>query len=357
MTDQGFVRRRMSNSVARCCLVLLAAVVLLAASCSSSQESPTLTSSPPGEDSAPALPQTGASPSTAAAVDTVAASGEDDAIPITDIDDLPPPIDLPDLPVAATTSTTGVPEFIDPDSTKLDPGEAPVSDSFPRIQELAAPAWQSQRILVARADWREIVPVYDAPNGSEISFKDGPFWSYTYRGNPIVVKVMQGSEGDEWVEAELPLRPWDNFSRPNGVRGWLRTENFEWRTVDHHIQIDLADENGNPRVDFWDGDTWITGTYAIIGKASTHTPVMDSFVVEKFPGDNPVLGNHVVMLSGFSTTHELFNGGLPRIALHGTHIPERVGERLSNGCIRIPNQWIDLINQQAPLGTSVRIIA
>ena len=357
LVDQEFVRGKMSSSIARRCLVLLAAVVLLMASCSSSQESPTLTSSPPGETAVPAPPQVGASPSTTAASDAVATSGEDDAIPIIDIGDLPPPIDLPAGSAAPTTSTTGIPEFEDPDSTKLDAGEQPVSDSFPRIQELAAPVWQSQRILVARPDWRDIVPVYDAPNGSEISFKDGPLWSYTYRGSQLVVRVMQGSEGDEWVEAELPMRPWDNLSRPNGVRGWLRTKNFEWRTVNHHIQIDLADENGNPRVDFWDGDTWITGTYAIIGKASTHTPVMNSFLVEKFPGDNPVLGNHVMMLSGFSTALEEFNGGLPRIALHGTHIPERVGERLSNGCIRIPNRWIDLINQQAPLGTSVSIIA
>ena len=199
--------------------------------------------------------------------------------------------------------------------------------------------------------------MYDAPNGTQLSFKDGPLWSYTYRQNQLVVRVIQGSEGDEWVEAELPMRPWDNMNRPNGVRGWVRTENFDWRTVNHHIQIDLSDENGNPRVDFWNGDTWITGTYAIIGKQETYTPLMDSFIVEKIDGYNAVLGSFIMMLSGFSTVHESFDGGLPRIALHGTHIPERVGEQLSNGCIRIPNPKIDLINAQAPLGTRVNIIA
>ncbi len=204
---------------------------------------------------------------------------------------------------------------------------------------------------------RDVVPVFDAPGGTRLEFKDGDFWSYTYRENPIVVRVLQGSPGDEWVYVDLPMRPWDNLKRPNGVRGWIRPDNFNWQTVNHHVQIDLSDANGNPRVDFWNGDTWITGTYAIIGKPSTFTPVMDAFLLEKFPGYNEVVGTHILMLSGFSTVYETFGGGLPRIAMHGTHIPGRVGEKLSNGCIRIPNNIIELIETQAPLGTRVNIIA
>ena len=61
------------------------------------------------------------------------------------------------------------------------------------------------------------------------------------------------------------------------------------------------------------------------------------------------------MLSFFSEALSSFSGGLPRIALHGTHIPERVGEPLSNGCIRIPNNIIETIAQRAPLGTVVSV--
>ena len=63
------------------------------------------------------------------------------------------------------------------------------------------------------------------------------------------------------------------------------------------------------------------------------------------------------MLSFFTESLDSFGGGLPRIALHGTHIPERVGEALSNGCIRIPNNIIETIAHQAPLGTVVNIVA
>ena len=280
--------------------------------------------------------------------------------------DLPPPIEQSDR-YTTTTVTTRPPEFENPEITRLPEGQAPTE--LPQIQAIPAPAWQPQQILISKPDLRQIIPVYDTPGGNEINFKDGPLWSYTYRENQMVVRVLQGNPGDEWVLAELPMRPWDNFTRPNGVQGWIRTAEFDWRTVNHHIQIDLSDDDIYPagssdqlkqsyaRVDFWNGDEWILGTYAIVGKPQTYTPVMDSFLVEKFEGDNPVLGRFVMMLSGFSTTHDLFDGGLPRIALHGTHIPERVGEELSNGCIRIPNQHIERINAEAPLGTRVNIVA
>ncbi len=196
--------------------------------------------------------------------------------------------------------------------------------------------------------------MFDAPDGTELNLRDGPLWGYTYRGNPLVVRVTQGNEGDEWVEAELPVRSHDQ-SAPSGVRGWLRTENFTWRTVNHHIQVDLSDENGYPRVDFWNGNTWVTGSYAIIGRPGNTTPVMDAFVVEKYPASRD-LGTHVLMLSGFSTTFQNDDGALPRIALHGTDVPERIGERISNGDIRVPNAVVGAIYSQAPLGTRVTII-
>ena len=263
----------------------------------------------------------------------------------------PPPAPEP-VPPPPTTSTVAATSTSVPEPPP-EP-ETPPEPSLPEIRPLAAPERQPAQILVAKPDLREIIPVFDAADGTQLSFRDGPLWSYTYRGNPLVVRVTQGSEGDEWVEAELPMRSRDANS-PGGVRGWLRTENFNWRTVNHHIQVDLSDETGYPRVDYWNGDTWVTGSYAIVGRPGSATPVMDSFVVEKYPASRD-LGTHVLMLSGFSTTFENEDGALPRIALHGTDVPERVGERISNGDIRVPNEVVGVIYAQAPLGTRVNII-
>ncbi len=206
-------------------------------------------------------------------------------------------------------------------------------------------------VLVAKDDVNGIVPVYDAPNGNRISFRDGEVWSYTFRGNRLVVRVVQGWQGDEWVQVELPVRP-------SGSRGWIRTENFNWSLVSHHVLIDVSDR----LVALFDGDELITYTRAIVGKSTTPTPALSGFIVEKLPNHSrqngsAVVGDWILMLSFFSQALDSFSGGLPRIALHGTHIPDRVGEALSNGCIRIPNDIIEVIARTAPLGTVVNITA
>ncbi len=213
------------------------------------------------------------------------------------------------------------------------------------------PPWRPITVLVAKETVNGIIPVYDVPEGDRLSFRDGDVWSYTFRGNRLVVRVLQVWPGDEWAEVELPVRP-------NGSRGWVRTENFTWSTVQHHVLIDLSDR----LVALFDGDDLVTYTRAIVGRADTPTPALRGFLVEKLPNHSQqnasvVLGDWILMLSFFSEALDSFGGGLPRIALHGTHIPGRVGEALSNGCIRIPNNIIEVIARTAPLGTVVNITA
>ena len=166
-----------------------------------------------------------------------------------------------------------------------------------------------------------------------------------------MARVLQGAEGDEWVQVELPVRP-------NGARGWVRAEHFNWSVVSHHVLIDVSDRS----VALYEGDNLVASTRAIVGKPATPTPTLSGFLVEKLPNHSQengsiVLGDWILMLSFFSEALNSFGGGLPRIALHGTHIPERVGEALSNGCIRIPNDIVETIARQAPLGTVVNIVA
>ena len=114
-------------------------------------------------------------------------------------------------------------------------------------------------------------------------------------------------------------------------------------------------------VALYEGNRQIASTRAIVGTSRTPTPTLSGFLVEKLPNHNlqnasVVLGDWILMLSFFSEVLDSFDGGLPRIALHGTHIPNRVGEALSNGCIRIPNNIIEAIAREAPLGTVVNIV-
>lgn len=54
-----------------------------------------------------------------------------------------------------------------------------------------------------------------------------------------------------------------------------------------------------------------------------------------------------------------FNGGQGVLGIHGTNEPDKLGQDVSSGCIRLHNDVIDrLVNQIGlPLGTPVEVIA
>lgn len=212
--------------------------------------------------------------------------------------------------------------------------------------------WEPATILTLEGAADEIVPVYDAPEGERLTFPDPdqPIAGWFSNPLPLVVRVVQGSEGDEWAEVELPVRP-------NGSRGWIRTAGFAWSTVDHHIFVDLSER----RLAFFDGDELITHTRVIIGKPSTPTPTASGFIVGKLPNHDQqfasvVLGDWVLALSFFSEVLNTFGGDLPRVSLHGSHIPERMGDALSNFEVRMPNEIVEILAREAPIGTTVRTV-
>jgi hypothetical protein len=327
-------------------LALVLAVVFLATACGGGTE-PTLTAErpPPPSPTSPA-PTGEAPPADPPGADPTTTTT---AVPISRTTEPTIPVTVP----ATTAELPDVPlpeEMNDPASTVLPPEE--LAPPPPPVEPPpSVPAWQPVTVLISKDGVNGVIPVYDSPDGTRLAFPDGDVWSYTFRRNRLVTRLLQGTQGDEWVEVELPVRP-------NGARGWVRSENFNWSTVNHHIHIDVSDRS----VTLYDGNSLVASTRAIVGKPATPTPALQGFLVEKLPNHSQqnasiVLGDWILMLSFFSEALNSFGGGLPRIALHGTHIPERVGEALSNGCIRIPNEIVETIALMAPLGTAVNIVA
>ena len=210
--------------------------------------------------------------------------------------------------------------------------------------------WEPATILTYAGAADEIVPVYDGPEGDQLTLHDGDLLSSTRFGNPLVVRVVQGSEGDEWAEVDLPVRP-------NGSRGWIRTAGFAWSIVDHHILVDVSARG----LAFFAGDVLLTRTRVIVGKPHTPTPTATGYIIEKVPNHEQqaasiVYGDWILPVSFFSEALNSFGGELPRVVLHGTHIPDRVGEALTNFEVRMPDEIIEIIAREAPVGTTVRIV-
>ena len=170
------------------------------------------------------------------------------------------------------------------------------------------------------------------------------FPSPTQFGGDRVFLVLD--EKDDFLLVQLPIRP-------NGSTGWIRQDQVVIDEVTTRAQVDLRDNS----LTVWDGDDILVQTSAAVGKPSTPTPLGDFYVrdiIEKNP--NGAYGSFILGLSGFSEVLETFNGGEPAIAIHGTNRPDLVGEEVSNGCVRIPNELVELLAETVPLGTPVEIV-
>ena len=186
---------------------------------------------------------------------------------------------------------------------------------------------------------------YDEPGGAPIAL---PFFVPNPHqfGGPLTLMVTAGEPGDDWVEVLLPIRP-------NGRTGWIRAADYTLAPTRVRAEVDLSDR----RVVVYDGADVIAETEAVVGTDATPTPLGTFSIAAKKENseDEYYLGPVALVLSGFSEALDTFGGGLPVIAIHGTHRPEQVGQALSNGCIRVPNDVIEFLAEHVPVGAPVTI--
>jgi len=336
---------------ATCGLLLLA---LFAIACSSG-DSPQLVSI---EDS----------PATTIAPAEQPATG-DNAVPTTVAAAQPPPDSAaPQQPTDASSTTIPIVPVptttVAPPTTTANSATGPQpTPTLPSLEQTNLPNPYgnafSATVIVANGGEQRRVPIYDSPGGTEIALPDGGLWYRSYYGGPLVMHVVEGSQSDLWVRVNVAARqlaPERSCTQPpcyrNGVSGWVENQGFDWVTHQYLARIDLSEKS----VRLWNGPQLIAETLAVIGRPSRETPVGTYFLKEKLPPLNAAYGPHILALSAYSEQLREFQGGLPNIALHGTNQPELIGQAVSSGCIRVPNNIISTIHNMAPLGTIVEIV-
>lgn len=209
-------------------------------------------------------------------------------------------------------------------------------------------------VLTAKSDTK-IVPTFDGPDGNpfqlQYEYLNGDKINYdlrnpTYFGNDLALLVVEGRPGDDtgWAKVQLPVRP-------AGATAWVQTAFFDWSSHNYHIDIDIT----NNHVKVWKGEELIIESDAVSGKDSAPTPVVTSYIDEMIPGPNAAYGTWILSIAAFSETLNVFSEGLPKLALHGTNTPDIMGEFASSGCVRVPNDIIELIQETVPVGTQVKI--
>lgn len=280
---------------------------------------------------------------------------------ITGNDD-PAPVAAPVTTTEPTTTTTTIapttlpPLDVDPTITTVATAKTPTvavlttPPSGTKLDERATKAGKTLGSLVAAySPEREdapAIPTIDAPvQGRRATPLGWEFDSPTPWGNRLTFVVTE-DHGD-WLRVKMPVRP-------NGAEGWIRAADVDTATIATRVEIDLSDRH----LTAWEGTQKIIDTGVVVGKDSTPTPLGRLYLTdfdEKYRGS--AYGPWVLALSGYSQALDEFSGGVPVIAMHGTNRPELVGSAASNGCIRMPDDAIQLLHDRLPFGTPVDIRA
>lgn len=223
------------------------------------------------------------------------------------------------------------------DATAAQPAPSTTTTTLPPTTTTTLPPPSSVATTAVQS-----LQVFDAPGSSNVIASFSAETDYLAPRTLLVTEV----QGD-WAKALLPMRP-------NQSQGWIRLSDVTVSQNPYRITVDLA----NHELVFTKDGQEILRSPIVGGAPRTPTPlgiyyITDPVDLRSQPGG--AYGAFALGLSGYSDVLFEFNGGPGQIAVHGTNNPELMGQDVSNGCIRVPNDVIVQIATQAPLGTPVVI--
>jgi len=149
---------------------------------------------------------------------------------------------------------------------------------------------------------------------------------------PLSFLVTDEPEADDckWINVLLPVRP-------NGSTGWVKREDVSVGGQEFRIEVYLNEFN----LKAYKGQELILDAPIGVAQENRPTPGGLYYTTELLKSADPAYGPWAFGLSGFSEVLSSFNGGQGQLGLHGTNQPERIGTRVSSGCIRLENANIE----------------
>ena len=159
----------------------------------------------------------------------------------------------------------------------------------------------------------------------------------------LAVSKQLGSDGNVWYRVSIPMRP-------NGTYGWIPADTVSLSPTKGQIVIHL---NSRTIDLFWQGKHVYHARVAI-GAPGRETPIGHYFVAARFvPYHDTFLGVFAVETSAYSKLTEWPGGGV--VGIHGTSLPQLLGQAVSHGCVRVANSTALKLKRYAPLGTPIWI--
>ena len=165
-----------------------------------------------------------------------------------------------------------------------------------------------------------------------------------YRTQEILaLSTTLGSDGKAWYRISVPMRP-------NGVKGWIPARSV---TLAPTVSQIVIHRNARTIDIYWHRKHALHAIVAV-GAPGMETPVGHYYVAARFvPYQDPFLGVFAVETSAYSKLTEWPGGG--GVGIHGTSMPQLLGQAVSHGCVRVSNQTAAAMRKLAPLGTPITI--
>ena len=235
------------------------------------------------------------------------------------------------------------PPAAEPSTTEAtsEPTDAPAGDD----------ASAAGKYLVATAKKQGTIQVYaDASEAKKQQTVPSPRLTDTEPKMPVDLIMLVKDQKPGWLQVTLPVRP-------NGTTGWVKEEDFSVKSHDYRIEATL----GAYKLKAFKGDQEIFDAPIGVATEDSPTPGGQYYTTELIETPDPkgAYGPYALGLSGFSEVHKTFGKGeTGQLGIHGTNEPQKIGSKVSHGCIRLKNPDIErLVKLNMPIGTPVIINA
>ena len=167
-----------------------------------------------------------------------------------------------------------------------------------------------------------------------------------YRVQEIfAVRRAVGTDGAVWYRISVPMRP-------NGTYGWIPASTVSLAPT---VSLIVVDRSARTIDVYWHGKH-VWHAIVAVGAPGRETPLGHFYVAARFvPYHDPFLGVFALETSAYSKLTEWPGGGV--VGIHGTDLPQLLGQAVSHGCVRVSNRTAEALERYAPLGTPIWIRA
>ncbi|MEV6925548.1 L,D-transpeptidase [Dactylosporangium sp. NPDC051485] len=239
-------------------------------------------------------------------------------------------------PISAQTTVPPSPRIVVPVVAAADLAALPESTTESTVAAAPLDPAPAAATGGAVAHNRTPLPVFDAPGGRAIAQLPA-----RQAAADTWLPVIEQRPG--WVRVLLP-------SRPNSATGWLDAAAVVIARTPYVVRVSLA----TARLDLIREDQLVGRWTVAIGAAATPTPVGRTFLLAVVANAKQTFSPLIIALGTHSPTLRTYRGGPATTAIHTWPDPSVFGRPVSNGCIRVPADALQIL-AMVPLGTIVHI--